>query len=427
MKKGEKNDLPEVASLPYDARTTRLAEPGPFLRWLQDVMGKTIHTEDFYVLQPWAVAAIAAISRQELSNSPSLQFEHTSSVSRFAYSLGLEKLVEGEPPSGYLDEERTVKLHRFTNFSSIESLASDISNIVVPDSENEDYFDPFETRRSIYYVMVELMRNALQHSKDDLGGIIVAQSMDKGEEYEENPCIQIAVADCGVGIYKSLSQMHDDVTSPEVALEKSILPYHSGAFPNWKKGTRQNAGLGLFFASEIAKLTGGRMLISSRNASLSIEGDKTGGPNNKIELHKYSYNGTIVVFEILKRGIGNHDAIIKKVQESAKSMNAGITHTSYLKYGDPPEDAWELMINGIVEDTHKAEEYASNHISNKINQNIPIVFNFLNISICTQSFVHALMFEVLQKAKKDNVNIYIKNAEDPVIESLNFLESYTFK
>lgn len=420
------NQNREVASPPLPARKAFLAEPADFLNWLWEAPRKQIHIEDFNLLQPWAIAALAAMSRQELSEAPALKFDSLDSVSRFAHSLGLRSIVQNEEPEGYHEPERTVKLKRFTDFETVDPLASEISSFIIPNSDikTKSYIDAIETRKSIRYVMIELMRNVVQHSKDKLGGVIVAQSMYDEDKYSNDPCIQIAVADRGIGIHESISSMHEDVNSAEVALEKSILPYHSGAFPSWKRGSRQNAGLGLYFISEIVKLTGGRLLISSQGASLTIEGDAEGHRNNEIDFKSYTYDGTLVAFELPKRGLADHDAIIKTIQDNAKTMRADIDYEPHLSYGEAPPDTWEFMVNIGAENTSLAEEISSKRMIPRIEKGDSVSLNFSGIDVCTQSYLHALLFEPLQIAYKNNVDIFIKNAKDPVVEGLTFLEAY---
>ena len=417
----------EYSNLPYSVPRVYISDPGEFLSGLPNCVDKKLFIGDFQYLEIWSMVAIAALSRDESNNRIILDFDY-STVSKFAYAVGLKDVVEGNATNNYREEGRTVKIERFVDFKDLENVSKDISKLLISDDmmDDDNYIDAEDTRRTIYYVMVELMRNVVQHSYDKLGGVIAAQSMNVGG-YHDNPCIQIAVADSGIGIYRSLLDMHRDIVSPEVALERSILPHYSGAFPSWKKGGDQNAGLGLFFASQMVKILGGRMLISSRGASLTIQGDIEGFGNNDIKLHDWDYPGTIVVFEIPKRSVGDYVELIKIIQSKAQSMYSDMKPVNFLRYDISHDNIWEFAVVYAAEDTSIAEKYANDNMIPRLLKGENICLNFMNIDIRTQSFLHALLFNVIKIAYANNRSIYIKSASDPVKDGLRFLENYALK
>ena len=76
----------------------------------------------------------------------------------------------------------------------------------------------------------------------------------------------------GIGFPAGLRTLHPNLSDPEAALEKSLWPHISGTFEEGLTGTQQNAGMGLFFIAEMAKLTGGTLLIATRGATLLLSG-----------------------------------------------------------------------------------------------------------------------------------------------------------
>jgi anti-sigma regulatory factor (Ser/Thr protein kinase) len=270
----------KIFAPPPTSRRINLNFPFEFLDWLKINTENVISIDDFDMTQPWGLAAIAALARKERENPLKVDLIGTSSPGRFAFAIGMNELINNKFESLKIKDGRTVKMQRVNNFAKIEPIAYEISHLLIDKNilknDKSIFFDEEETRRTIYYVIVELLRNVVQHSFDNLGGVVVAQKMNTNLSEEKDKYIQIAVVDNGIGIFKALNSMHEEIITPELALERSLWPYFSGAFDKTKKGTSQNAGLGLFFVSEMAKLTGGKLFIASRGASLLLVGDPNG-------------------------------------------------------------------------------------------------------------------------------------------------------
>lgn len=422
-----KGDQNVYATLPPSRRIS-IDFPIEFLSWLKKSSDKLIPIDNFEMTQPWGLAAIAALARKERDKPIEVELNGTSAPGRFAFALGMNDLIQNKPAGGSREEGRTVKMQRVTNFASIEPVASEISHLLIDNADlkdgAEDYIDKEETRRTIYYVIVELLRNVIQHSIDSLGAVIVAQNMSKPLLHEKEQKIQIAVVDTGIGIFNALQSMHKEIITPEQALERALWPYFSGAFDRTKKGTSQNAGLGLFFVSEMAKLTAGTLLISSRGASLILKGDPEGEGNNTINTYGDDFPGTLVVFELPKRGVADHDALIKTIIDKAEERTAKRSKKTWFKYDLVPANAYEFSISHVVENTVEAERFSTKLLIPKIESGIPVVVNFENLKICTQSFMHALLFNALRLACKNQVELYAINASPAVRDGIRLLEIY---
>lgn len=413
-----------IDKIPVDEAVSRtnIADPLPFLRFIETAVDKRVTIDDFQVLQPWAITALAALSNHP--ESPiHIENLHDKPCAKFAASLGLDDIVNGTDVHGAPEEGRTVKLTRVTEFIQIEPVSANIAKLIVSDSltdKQNQYFDADEVRSTIRYVMVELLRNVIQHSFDKRGAIILAQRMDHGIE----PSIQVAVVDCGIGIHRSLSATHQDIPTPEVALERSIWPSYSGTFRRGQTGSAQNAGMGLFFASEMAKLTSGKLLICSRGASLLIEGDKESKGNNRIELLKTGFPGTLAAFEIPKRGVSDYDALIKTIIDTAvERQTKAITHR-WARFDIPQEEVLEFLITIASENTVDAERFSREQLIPRIKSRQSIILNFVNVTICTQSYMHALIFEALRTAFQLKVPLYVKNASESVKDGIRLVELY---
>ncbi|MBI4818421.1 MAG: sensor histidine kinase [Deltaproteobacteria bacterium] len=232
-----------------------LAEPEAFLHWITHASerGFGAHLGGFKVLQVFGAAAIASLGRVDRPRALEIELDPGAPASRFARAIGIEEAIANrEQPSG--EPGRTVPLRRLPAFGCgvLEVTARRVASLIVPSEDDQ------ETRKTITYVVTELLRNVVQHSRDKQGAVVGAQLMSKGREKYREEVIQVAVADNGIGIFASIKGMHEELKDPSSALVKAIEPHVSGAFPEDQEGTDTNAGLGLFFVAEMAKLTGGR-------------------------------------------------------------------------------------------------------------------------------------------------------------------------
>lgn len=109
----------------------------------------------------------------------------------------------------------------------------------------------------IKYVVSELVRNALEHSRSQVGAFVCAQY------FSTSGRLAIAVADSGIGILGSM-QTHHHVATAEEAIALALQPGVTGTTSKWG-GTEYNAGAGLFFTKAIA--------CASRNFFVAYSGD----------------------------------------------------------------------------------------------------------------------------------------------------------
>lgn len=122
----------------------------------------------------------------------------------------------------------------------------------------------------IKYVMSELVRNVLEHSKSPIGAIVSAQYFHKTNR------ISIGVADRGIGIMGGINKSYS-VTSNKDALELALRPGITGTTTKIG-GTEYNAGAGLFFTKSIAKVSRDFFLIYSGDAFFKLHKTSTKKP-----------------------------------------------------------------------------------------------------------------------------------------------------
>lgn len=397
-----------------------LDEPAPLLRWLgEDPLGIDLGMVD--PAEMWGLAALAALARLDGPAPLRVLTEARGGSAPFARAVGFDEAVAGHPPTQAAEVGRTVKLRRIQNLEPTERPSDQISKLLVPDPEQED------VRRTIYYVLNELLRNVVQHSKDPLGGIVGAQ-LHYGGRSASRPVVQVAVADAGIGIPASLQSRHTGLTDPQEALDKALWPHFSSAF-NWgESGSSQNAGMGLFFIAEMTKLVGGRLVVASRGATLILRGDENfENPHGTTQFLErgVGFPGTLVAFEMPATEVQAYDSMIETIRERAQERTPRREIHKWLSFDPPPPEAKKFMVrHSRVEDTAAALAFGETVLTPLLVQRQPIALDFTGIPACTQSYVHALLFEPLRLAWARKTKIYILNAKPAVRSTLELLENY---
>lgn len=238
--------------------------------------------------------------------------------------------------------------------------------------------------------------------------------------------IQVAVADNGIGIFEALRDRHPNLGSPRVALVKAIEPHISGTFEEGLTGSEQNAGMGLFFVSEMAKRTGGRLLIANRGATLSLHGSPQDGQHELecVDGPGNGYPGTLVAFEMPVSGVASYRKLISDITSLAEQRVPKRATKRWLKVGEPEGPARRFLVSVTAENTAKAAEFAKSQLRELVVFREPIVLDFQNIHVSTQSYLHALLFEALRLSWAVQSPLYVVNVDPAVKSSLDLLESY---
>jgi hypothetical protein len=406
----------------HDLQRISFDAPDEFLSWLADA--SSLDLDSLAFAQIWGLVAIGALSHPGREDSLRVLSEGRSSASRFAHAVGLTELLRGDQCDIPLESGRTVRLCRIGEFRAIEPTAREIAKMLIAGTSESDV----ATRKTLFYVIVELLRNAIQHSGDPLGGVVAAQWMGAPlPGYSERPMIQICVADAGMGIQRSLLPRHPGLTDPEESLNKALWPHFSGTFDEGLTGSLQNAGMGLFFIAEMAKLTAGRLLIASRGATLSLVGDRQGLDRHEMSFLKpkgLGFPGTLVGFELPTDEVQDYDGLMMRIAQRAKERTPRRAIHRWLRFEEPPASARRFLVSVTSEDTVAAQAFSEQHLQPLLVNRTPVSLNFSNFSVCTQSFLHALLFDAVRMAWARHTPVYIEKASPAVKSGLELLESY---
>lgn len=383
---------------------------------------KMINLDDLSYAQIWGLVALGSLALQGRNPQLDIESQGSSSASRFAHAVGLTELISGAKCDVLPEVDRTVRMNQIVEFSLVESTARHIAQLLISGNSDAD----IATRKVLFYVIVELLRNVIQHSSDRLGAVVAAQFMD-AYEYQQRPMIQVCVADAGIGIQHALLDRHPELIDPEEALNKAIWPYFSGTFEEGSTGTIHNAGMGLFFIAEMAKLTAGRLLIASRGATLYLAGDVEGLDKHTIRYLKpkgLGYPGTLVGFELPVNEVQDYDGLIEVIHQRAKQRTPKRIVNRWFRFEVPSADAKRFLVSVASEDTIAAQKFSEDCLQPLLIKRIPISLNFSNMNICTQSFLHALLFDAIRIAWARRTPIFIEQASIGIRSGLELLENY---
>lgn len=396
------------------------APAGP-LRWLSGDPSN-IPLGTINPIEMWGLVALATLARTQGPAPLRVSLDSNASSVRFAHGVGFPEVIEGRSPTSAAEVDRTVKLTRVHRDAPTEPVARQISSLIVTGPNRTD------TERTLYYVLNELLRNVVQHSQDPLGGIVGAQ-INRGGRNAARPFIQVAVADAGIGIFESLRSRHAKLTDPRESLDKALWPHFSSAFDEGETGSANNAGMGLFFIAELTKLVGGRLVVASKGATLVLQGDENfSDPHGKLSFLEsgLGFPGTLVAFEMPADEEQHYDAMIETIRERARERTPRRAAHRWLKYVDaPPPEVQRFIVRLTrVEDADAARAFAEKELVPRFSAHQPVTLDFEGIPVCTQSYVHALLYFPLRLAWAMKTPIYILNAKPAVRSTLELLENY---
>jgi len=294
-----------------------------------------------------------------------------------------------------------------------------MSSLIISDKENPS------ARLAVKYVLVELLRNVVQHSGDPLGAVAGAQRMDKAQR-RSRPMIQLVVADAGIGIPAHLKQNHPHLGDYRQALERALLPHISGTFEEGLTGSFENAGLGLYMISELARQTGGRLLIATTGATLVLQPAASGGAGTPrfLEPRGTGFPGTLVAFEVPSDAIQDYHVLMQTILRKAQERTPKRSTGRWFTFGSAPDGATRVPVAAAEEDTLAAARISADGIVPRLLKKEVVELDFDGLDLCTQSWLHALLYEAVRLAWALRVPIHVVGAQPAVQEGLRFLEAY---
>jgi anti-sigma regulatory factor (Ser/Thr protein kinase) len=173
---------------------------------------------------------------------------------------------------------------------------------------------------AVHYIISELVRNVLEHSRSATGAFISARYDHTTQR------ITLGVVDAGCGMRASIRRSHN-VPDDQSAVLLALRPGVTGTTPRIG-GTYDNAGLGLFYTKAIASSSGGDFLATSGEAQFhlasqgtisgAIHVDPLSDPQSAL-LPGNLPSGTAVGVDFFMRQTESFASVLRQIGEIASS------------------------------------------------------------------------------------------------------------
>lgn len=243
---------------------------------------------------------------------------------------------------------------------------------------------------TIRYIISELLYNTIEHGTSYFNrGMSSVQmpSIIQFSYYKKVNSLQFIIGDLGIGIKRHLEQAYAPFENHESAILYSLRPNISGTFGVKKNysTTINNAGMGLFLSSSIAKRLHADMYVVSGDGLVHISpSDITS------KTLKYGWPGTFVLVSIkLSRILDfDFDSVLSSFRDSASREIAT---------NDDNEEKNQYYVSifnyfgSYAENKDMAKTIRDEKIIPEIKNNKKIILDFDNVKQAPHSFLNALL------------------------------------
>ena len=170
---------------------------------------------------------------------------------------------------------------------------------------------------TVKYALREIVRNVAEHSKADYFTMC-------GQYWPNKRSVQVAIADCGIGIVNGLKQNpnYSHIKSDKNALRLALFPATSGkriyynradiSTPSEPENIWENSGFGLYILSQIAK-TCGKLFIGSGDSYIEIHGARR-------TYGDFGIPGTFIFIDVDIDKVGAIDRRLKDITARGESF-----------------------------------------------------------------------------------------------------------
>ena len=183
---------------------------------------------------------------------------------KYLVRMGLFNYVDIDPETTVTEHEAAGRFIPITQVKTEPVLSKFIQDLVPLLHADEKIVYP------VKYVISELFRNVLEHSRSKIGAVIAAQY------YPKKKTLALGIVDTGISVYSTMG-----IHKPRRPIDALRLALQPGITGTTKKlgGTEFNAGAGLFFVKSIASLSKNNFVIYSGDALYKLKINKNAGLN----------------------------------------------------------------------------------------------------------------------------------------------------
>ncbi|MBN1472965.1 MAG: hypothetical protein JW925_14415 [Syntrophaceae bacterium] len=221
-----------------------------------NILHVTMH-DKWVSVHPVFISLIAALSTHihEQQGEVTVDIQQIRSLP-YLIRMRLFDYLHVNPGIQITEHESSGRFIPLTQIKSNQDLQKFITDVIPLLHSAPEYVTP------IKYVISELVRNVLEHSKSKNGAFVCAQY------FKNTKRVGIGIADCGIGIRNAISASYK-VNSDEQALTLALTPGITGTTRKLG-GTEANAGAGLFFVKGIAKISRNFFMLYSGSSTFKL-------------------------------------------------------------------------------------------------------------------------------------------------------------
>jgi hypothetical protein len=389
-------------------------------RWLRQTTDRmTFDFRPVEFMAPWAITLFAAYMLwlvEKRGTKVEVLYDDATLLGRYLKKCGFIEMFKREPRTS--DDPATKdligKLIRIQHSRDVPKFAADVTAMLA--------IGDVDLEGAVRSSLVELLRNVVQHSRSPVGGTVLAQY------FPSTGLVEVAVADFGIGVQAALRPRYQDLDVDLKALKFSLLPHVSGTFGRSEYGTMQdNAGLGLFFISEIATRASGGFFLGSGGALINLWGKPDGTPARQyIASTMGGWPGTFAVLQLRRKSIEHFDSLLHVCRALAAEARKDPRLVQLDFVDEVPEiDGLDVVgVKEFEEDVERAAEVRDNRIIPALDAGRQVVLDFFDVPFATQSFVHALMYKVLRDHPSCRTGLSIARCSPSTREAVRAVAAY---
>ena len=271
-----------------------------------------------------------------------------------------------------------------------------------------------EYEKTLRYILSELLYNTLEHGKSFLHIPSLLQFTWYATKHE----LSFIIADLGIGIKKHLSQSYSGLEDDVEAILLALKPQVSGTFNGSAQtyAAKNNAGVGLYLSSSIARRLHAQMYIVSGNGLVHIS--PTDVTRRKL---RSSWPGTFV-YVTLKLGAIVDLNLQKMMAEFRESAASELAQANSKDQKQRFYLSLRNYFGRYAEDKQLAIKLRDEKLLPAIEEGIPITIDFEEVISAPHSLLNALLATPIQRLGLTAYKkIKVINASPEIRETVDFI------